>query len=300
MEWYQLEYFAMVARLQHVSRAADRLGISQPALSRSIHRLERDLGVELFERSGRAIRLTRAGEEFLPYAERALQELSQGRRVLNDLQGSTAQTIALGFLHTLGVEFVPKLVRAFKLQRPDVGFDFDQNASHVILRKLEEGDLDLCFASGPIDDARLTWERLVDEEVIVIVPKGHRLAARRSVQIRELADEQFISYKSGLTMRELGDDLCSSAGFGAKIAFEGDEPGTVGGFVAAGLGIAIVPADTSPVRHTVRLRISAPMVKRSLGIVWATNRYLSAAARAFRDHAIERYKAHCSPDPPAS
>lgn len=286
MEWHQLEYFTEVARLQNVSRAAERLSITQPALSRSMRRFERDLGVVLFERAGGKIRLTRAGRALLPYAERALRELDQARRELADIRGAGDQTVALGFVNTLGTEFVPELVRAFKTQRPDVHFDFNQNFSHVILQQLESGEIDLCLTVVPIDRAPLAWKRLVDEDVVVIVPRGHRLAGRRSIRLREIAGEPFIAFKPGLQMRELSDQLCEQAGFVPRIAFEGEESNTVGGFVAAGLGVSTIPEVTPPGHGLVRLRISEPVAKRAIGIVWVKDRYIPAAARAFRDFAI--------------
>lgn len=286
MDWQQLEYFRVVGTLQNVSRAAEQLAMTQPALSRSIDRLERELGVSLLERVGRGVRLTRYGQAFLPHAERALAALADGRRELDDLTGTEERTVALGFLHTLGPEYVPELVRAFKLEHPDVRFDFNQNATRVIDRQLEAGELDLCLTSGPIANPAISWERLLDEDVVLIVASGHRLAHAGEVRLRDVASEPFVAFKPGLAMRELSDELCRKAGFVPQITFESEEPITVGGFVAAGLGVALIPSVAPPTPGVVRLRISEPVARRSVGIAWRNDRYLTTAARALRDFAI--------------
>jgi DNA-binding transcriptional LysR family regulator len=286
MDWQQLEYFRVVGTLQNVSRAAEQLAMTQPALSRSIDRLERELGVALLERVGRGVRLTRHGQAFLPYAERALAALADGRRELDDLSGTEARTIALGFLHTLGPEYVPELIRAFKLEHPDVRFDFKQNATRVLDRQLEAGELDLCLTSGPPANPAIAWEPLLDEEVVLIVASGHRLASAGAVRLHEVEREPFIAFKQGLGMRELSDELCRKAGFAPHITFESEEPITVGGFVAAGLGVALIPSVAPATNGVVRLHITEPLARRSVGIAWRNDRYLTTAARALRDFAI--------------
>jgi DNA-binding transcriptional LysR family regulator len=286
MDQQQLEYFQVVGRLQNVSRAAERLAMTQPALSRSIDRLERELGVALLERVGRGVRLTRHGEAFLPHAERALAALADGRRELDDLSGTAARRVSLGFLHTLGPEYVPELIRAFKLEHPEIRFDFSQNGTGVLDRQLEGGELDLCLTSGPRPNPLVAWARLLEEDVFLIVPAGHRLANAGAVRLGEVADEPFVAFKTGLAMRELSDELCRQAGFAPQITFESEEPITVGGFVAAGLGVGLIPSVAPATPGVVRLHITEPLARRSVGIAWRSDRYLTTAARALRDFAI--------------
>jgi DNA-binding transcriptional LysR family regulator len=283
----QLAYFRAVARAQNVTRAAHDLGITQPALSRALDRLSRDLGAPLLERHGRGIRLSRYGEAFLPHAERALREIEDGRRRLEDLGGAIGGPIALGFLHTLGTEMVPALVRDFRARYPDVEFALAEGAAAVLVRRLLDGELDLCLSSGPPDDARIAWTPLGADELILITPRDHRLAKRRSVALREVATEPFVGYTANTAMRALGEDLCRQAGFTPHVVFEGDETGTVTGFVAAGLGVAIVPA-LHRTTTIARLRITVPEARRTIGILQLADRYQSAAVRAFAALAAER------------
>lgn len=283
MEWQQLAYFKAAGRLQNVTRAAETLGMTQPALSRSLARLEAELETRLFERVGRNVRLTPAGAAFLPYAERALEALDEGRRAIADVGERAERRISLGFLHTFGPELVPRLVRTFEAHGGPVSFDFVQSSSLDLRARLLAGELDLALTVGPIDDERVRWHELEREAVVLLVPRGHALAGERAVALRRVAGEPFISYKSGFAMRELTEELCAAAGFRPHVVFEGEESNTVVGFVAAGLGVAIVPGVSPAAKGTVSLRIADPHALRRIGIAWSTTRYLSRAARAFRE-----------------
>lgn len=284
MELQQLEYFRAIARLEHVTRAAEELSMTQPALSRAIARLEAELGVPLFERSGRSVRLTRYGAAFLRRTDRALAELGEGRRELADMAGGERGIIALGFLRSLGAELVPRLVKRFGTRHPGVQFAFSQTNRTGLVQQIESGEIDLCITSGP--SPRLAWRRLFDQEMLVIVAREHRLAQRRVVRLRELAGERFVSFKPGHALRELTDELCRAAGFVPSIGFEGDESSSVRGFVAAGFGVGIVPVGGSTA-GIASLRITEPRARRTIGIAWRADRYLSSAERAFREFVIE-------------
>jgi DNA-binding transcriptional LysR family regulator len=280
-----LEAFRVAGQLQHITRAAEKLGTSQPALSRALARLEAELGVPLFEHVGRSVRLTRYGEAFLRRVERAWREIDEGRIELEDIAGPERGTVALGFLRTLGARYVPQLVRRFSALHPGVRFSFVQNNSTAIEEQLMRGELDLVFTAVPPGQASFGWRRVTDQEFVLIVSRAHPLARRRAVALREVAGETFVSYKRGHAIRRVTDELCAAAGFTPSISFEGDDSSSVPGFVAAGFGVAIVPPD-SPTRDVVSLRISKPAARRMIGIAWVDGRYLPASATLFRDFAV--------------
>jgi DNA-binding transcriptional LysR family regulator len=282
-DWHLLECFRVAGRLQHVTRAAEQLGTSQPALSRSLARLQSDLGVQLFRRAGRSIRLTKPGEVFLARVERALEEIENGRRELGDFKAADRGTIALGFLRTLGAKYIPELVRRFSLAHPEVQFAFVQNNSATIEAQLERGELDLIFVAVPPGHAGFGWSRIVDQQLVLIVPRDHRLARRRHVRLREMANERFVSFKQGHAIRRMTDDLCKAAGFVPQISFEADDSSSVPGFVAAGFGIGIVPPEACGYADVASLKITEPVARRPIGIAWVEDRYLSASARLFRE-----------------
>src|SRR5262245_54999245 len=284
-DWHLLECFRVAGRLQHVTRAAEQLGTSQPALSRSLARLQSELGVQLFQRAGRSIRLTRSGELFLSRVERALGEIDNGRRELADLKAADRGSVALGFLRTLAAKYVPELVRRFGARHPGVRFTFAQNNSTAIEAQLERGELDLIFVAVPPGRSGFDWARVADQELVLIVPRSHRLAGRRQVRLREVAKEPFVSFKQGRAIRHMNDELCQAAGFSPVVSFEGDDSSSVAGFVAAGFGVAIVPPEAGKYADVASLRIAEPVARRAIGIAWAQGRYLPTSARLFRDFA---------------
>jgi DNA-binding transcriptional LysR family regulator len=288
MELQQLEYFRVVARTEHVTQAAEELAITQPALSRAMARLERDLGVALFDHRGRSVKLNRYGEAFLRHVERALGALDEGRRELTDLADRDAGVIAFGFAHALGTSVVPDLIAGFRQQHPRARFQLLQNASHIILDELEAGDVDLALVS-PVPPAsdRIETLQLSSEELLLVVPHDHRFAKRKSVRLAELRDDTFVCLREGYGLRTLTDHFCAQAGFTPKIAFEGEEIATLRGLVAVGLGVAIIPAATSPAESTPpQLHINEPVCRRSIGLLWDPSRYQPELAQAFRHHII--------------
>jgi DNA-binding transcriptional LysR family regulator len=285
MNWDRLVYFRAVARLQHISRAASELGITQPALSRAIARLERDVGVELFVRRGRTIALTRYGTAFLRHAERALDAIDAGIREAGDLAGADATLLSLGFLRTLGAAMVPQLVRAFRAGHPDVCFAFTQNNGVALEALLVAGEIALALTVGPPIHPALRWERVTTQRLVLIVPPEHRLAKRRSVKLGDLREETFLSFKPGHAVREFTDELCRRAGFVPTVAFEGEESNSLRGFVNAGFGIALVP-QTGTLDDLPSIHIADSHAEREVGIAWLDDRTLSETERAFRDFAV--------------
>lgn len=292
MELQQLEYFRVVARTQHVTQAAEELGITQPALSRAMARLERDLGVALFDHRGRAVRLNRYGEAFLKHVERALGAVEEGRRELVDLSDRHAGVIAFGFAHALGTRVVPDLIAGFRQQHPRARFQLMQNASHIILAELEAGDVDLALVSPiPHVGDRIESIELASEELLLVVPHDHRLAKRRSVRLAELREDTFVCLREGYGLRTLTDHFCAEAGFTPKIAFEGEEIATLRGLVAVGLGVAIIPAASSPAESTPpQLRITEPICRRTIGLLWEPGRYQPELAQQFRHHIVTSFR----------
>ncbi len=286
MQIEQLAYFRTVARLEHVSRAAEQLGITQPALSRAIVRLEAEIGAPLFVRHGRSIALTRYGAVFLRHAERALDAVELGRREVLDLATADAELVSLGFLRTLGAALVPQLVRAFTAAHPNVRFSFAQRNSSALEAMLLAGDVAMTLTVGPPANALLGWERVTTQRFVLIVPPDHRFAERKSVRLNELRNETFLSFKLGHAVRDFTDELCRNAGFTPSIAFEADESNSIRGFVAAGFGIALVP-QTGTADDAPGIRIADASAQREVGVAWVRDNALSDAEKSFRTFAVK-------------
>ena len=283
MEWQYLEYFRVAARLQHITQAAKYLGVTQPALTRAIFRLERQLGVQLFHHAGRTTELTSYGRAFVPRVERALKELDEAQREFADLAGHGAAL--LGSLRTLGSECVPLLLKRFSATNPGMRFTLMQGRPSILLEKLETGEISLALTVRPQEGSPVEWQPAFQQELVVIVPPTHRLAERRSIRLQELADEVIICYQPGNSVREVISPLCRQAGFEPKIMFESEHSSNIRGLVAAGVGVAFVPAMASE-WQLPSLRISNLVAQRAIGVASLNGRALSSAERDFRDFVV--------------
>ena len=290
MDLIQLRYFQAVARHQHVSRAAAELRVAQPALSRTIARLEAELGVPLFDRRGRRVRLNRFGAMFLARAGRALDELDQGQHELRDAAGLAQGTVAVAAetLRTLS-----GLVAGFLAGHPGVRFRLFQSPAPAMAAQLQAGEVDLCLASQPLPgpalaSAGLVSIELLSEEVLLAVPPSHRLAGRTRAGAGELAGEPFVTTRPGYWQRALTDRLFTDA----VIVCEGDEPYAIRGLISAGVGIGLMPAMArrlAPDPPVGWLHLDVPG-RRTLSLVWRTDAYQPAAARALVEFAAGYFR----------
>ncbi|QMV41902.1 LysR family transcriptional regulator [Cohnella cholangitidis] len=290
MEMLQLKYFQTVARLEHMTKAAEQLQIAQPSLSKTIARLEETVGVPLFDRQGRQIRLNQFGRTFLERVDRAFRELEEGGREIRDMAGLHRGSVKLGVSIT---SVLPELIGAFVKQYPQVHFRQTLGTTSAMKRQLEEGEIDLCISSIPIISPELEWKELMTEEIFIAVSPEHALADRESIHLHELGQESFISMNVGFAFRDLTDQLCSQTGFKPAITFEVDEPEGIVRLVGQGLGIAFLPALGLKARarhHLKRIRILNPNFYRTTGLAWSKKHYLSLAAQKFSEYLISGYE----------
>lgn len=295
MELLQLAYFRVVAQREHMTRAAEELNVTQPALSRAIARLERELGVPLFDRRGRGLRLTQYGAAFLGHVDRVFQELDDAAAELRDLGGLERGSVSLaaGALHWL-----PAVLEPFLALHPEVRFHLARRSLPELVRLVEDGEVDYGFLPDVPLRARTTWQHLRTAPIALMVPASHRLAGRARVALGELADEEMILGKPGDILREIMDGYFRQVGIRPRVSSEVDEPAAVEDFVAAGLGVAFIPLllkPTPPHGLTARVAITNPPCELALGLAWNTDRYRSLAARAFRDHVAAHFAA-ATPD----
>ncbi|MCI4167210.1 LysR family transcriptional regulator [Bacillus spizizenii] len=290
MEWEQLEYFQTLAQMQHVTKAAKSLSITQPALSRSIARLENHLGVPLFDRHGRSITLNKYGHIFLRRVQAMMKEYTEGKEEIQALLKPDQGEVSLGFLHTLGTTLVPDLIGSFQQEYPNISFQLKQNHSYWLLERLKSGDLDLCLLASIKPEKPIQWIKLWSEELFVFVPNDHPLATHESITLSEIAGERFILLKKGYALRMTVDELFEKADIQPNIMFEGEEAATAAGFVAAGLGISILPdlkgLDQSKI---TKICVSWPECQRVIGIAWIEGRFLSPVAETFKQYVISHF-----------
>ncbi|WP_020660776.1 LysR family transcriptional regulator [Amycolatopsis benzoatilytica] len=287
MDLNMLRQFLVVARLEHLSQAADELRVAQPSLSRTIARLENELGTPLFDRAGR-LRLNDTGKLFRDHVERALGELEAGRRAVAEAASGgfgTARLASETFLTFIGP------LAAFKKAHPGVDVELHQLPAAEMARRLLAQDVDLCVASQPIPADGLEAVPLLDEAVWLVTPLDHPLAGRTSVTVDELAGEPFIAAGKGHWHRRLLDRLFAARDLAPKIVYEGDELSAIAELIRAGLGIGLVPdlakrsiPDTSAAAW---IAVDSPDCRRTLTLYWGAGNHLSPAARGLRSTIVD-------------
>ena len=292
----RLRQFIAVGQQEHLTRAAETLGVPQPTLSRSMARLEEDLAVPLFSRPGRTIRLTRHGRLLLDAAERAVAILLGPLDRLAAEADPARGRVALAFLHTLGTDAVPRLLRDFRAEYPEVRFTLVQGSADALLARLLAGEVDVCLTAPLPDEPGVAVRALDEQRIDLFVPADHRLARRPSIRLAEAAGEDFVCMEPGYGLRVITDELCRAAGFAPRVAFEGEEVATASGLVGAGLGVALLPATPALLADPAiaGVRITAPKAVRTVGLAWLATDHAIGPARAFRDFAL-RYEGFLLP-----
>ena len=303
MELNGLKQFLVVARLEHLSRAAEELRVAQPSLSRTIARLESELGAPLFDRSGR-LRLNDAGKLFRDHVERSLGELEAGRRAVDAATSGELGTVRLAsetFLTLTGP------LAAFKRAHPAVEIELHWSPADDMTTRLRARDVDLCVTSQPINGDGVESTQLFEEAVGVCVPIDHLLAGRATVSTAELADEPFITAREGHWLRRMLERLFAARDLTPKIVCEVDEHSAIAALIVAGLGIGLVPAfarrGTSQAPLTW-VDVDDPDCHRRVTLHWGADSHLSPAARLMRTtltgwdwNAEESHEPHWWPAP---
>ncbi len=285
-----LRYFVKLSELRHYTRAAEQLCISQPSLSHAISQLESELGVPLFEKSGRNTVLTRYGEEFLECAQRSLGILDAG---MESLQRSAKGegVVRLGFLRTLGVDFIPKLTSDFIAADPNSGveFSFHSDLSSGLIDGLLQHKFDLVFCSEPERSLGLTATPVTSQKLVMIVPNGHPLADRGSIGLAETLEYPAVWFAKGSGLRKVVDGMYEQVGGKPISVVETEEDEVIAGLVAAGFGIAVVPdMDMLHKLDISVLEITSPPYHRDFFMVWDDSVFMSPAAQRFRSFVLGR------------
>lgn len=287
MELLQLQYFLAVARVEHVTEAARSLHVTQSSLSKTIQRLEEDLGVPLFDRIGRRLRLNEFGSSFLRRAERALFELEQGKKEISDLSSPENGTLKLA---VTTASKLPNILREFRKKRPHIQFHVQMLTTQEMVTLLHRGEVDFCLSSPPIQGDDIECQIVFIDPILVAVPKGHRLAERSSVSLTELRDEWFVGVKRGYGTRDLVDAVFKSVGFEPRYVYEGDEPARLSALVEAGIGLAFIPSTARNPREQIHyLQVEGHDMLREIALLWHRSRYISRAALEFREVVLEYF-----------
>ncbi|MGY4711612.1 LysR substrate-binding domain-containing protein [Mycolicibacterium sp. CBM1] len=248
MELRHLRYFRAVAEESHFGRAAERLHIAQPPLSQQIRQLERELGVDLFTRTTRSVELTPAGRAYLQRVITILGEVDeageQARRIRSGLEGR----LTIGCVGSATYSLLPRLVRTLRETLPGIEVSVrGEMLAPAQLAALQTGAIDLGLLRPPVGQPGIDTETIRRDRLLAALPAGHRLAAQNELSVGDLRDEDFIAHAgSGRSvMSSIVAAACADAGFVPTVRHEVTETSTLVTLVAAGLGVAIVPAPTA-------------------------------------------------------
>lgn len=274
MEVRWLEAFVAVAEELHFGRAAARLHMAQSPLSQTIRKLEKDIGVTLFERSTRSVGLTAAGRSLLPHAYRAIQELEVARQAAHASVGAVYGDLTIGFSGAINHRTLPVLTRVLRRRYPDISLSFQGRVvTGDAVTMLQQGTLDLAFVGLPLDPSALESRLIAREPLGAVVPIDHRLANNVRLDVGDLRDEDFIAMPSGR-----GSDLertvtaaCVAAGFRPRIVQEIGDPFMILTLVAAGVGVSLVSEGMSDIlpNGAAYVPLAEPQPYLHHGIAWS-------------------------------
>src|ERR1700737_254794 len=293
MELRQLRYLVALAEERHFTRAAAREHIAQPALSQQLRRLEQEGGLPLVERTTRRVAMTDAGELVLARARRILAEVDAVHAELGALRGLQTGHVGIGAMHTMGPVDVSLALALFHQRHPGVELTVREQSSEELAEMLRVDELDLAFLSVTerIESHGLGLHQLVSEELVVVLPREHRLGKRRRVRIAELADDEFISFREGSRLRELLVSAGRQAGFEPQVKLESNESQRIRRLVQRGMGLAILPRSDAegPGADVAVASLTDPALTRDITLAWRAGRRQAPAAAEFLELARETF-----------
>lgn len=290
MELRQLRYFVAVARKRHFTLAARELNLAQPALSQQIQQLERELGVTLFERTSRRVRLTSAGEALFVRAEHILAEIEWAKMEMQEYTGLARGRVVIGALQSLEAFRFPALLSRFHIRYPGIEIVLREEATERLLELLNTGQLDLTVIqiiddSWPLEltASSVVTEKLLTEELTLVVAPNHPLAQRQHVTMEELRAEPFVLFKPGSGLRHTIIQRSLAAGFTPRILCESGELGTIRSLVAEGLGVSVLPRSVAeaPGKEVAIISLGPFPPMRTIMLAWHANVHHVPAATAF-------------------
>jgi DNA-binding transcriptional LysR family regulator len=288
MNLNQLRVFHSVAKLRSFSRAADALCLTQPGISKHIKLLETHYGVRLFDRLGKKVILTQAGEILFDKAEMMFDHLNEAKVQIDDMKSLTGGKIDIGASVTIGVYVLPNLLGDFIRRYPSIEISLDISLSQEIEGKVLSNSLDLGFVGHPVRNERLSIRSFLTDELVVIVPPEHNWAKRKIIQPHQLADQPFLVSREGSGTRSTVEERLRSKGVTLNRIMEFGNTECVKKAVEAGLGISIISKHVIAREVSLNLIRSIPLTgiktKRDFYIIYLKNKYLNNLVQAFLDY----------------
>jgi len=297
VELKQLHYFKTVAELEHMTRAAERLNISQPALSRIISRLEESVGYPLFDRDQHRIVLNGAGRVFLRRAERALLEIEDGVKEIEVLNSTPNRTVTFSITES---GFITGPLVSYLTSHRDLHVRQLIQSNEEMKQSLESGEIDFAVSFSPIKSDSIQWQPLISEEVLVFAALGNPLSKKEIISLKELKKQRFIFNNASYNIRNKICDYCRAIGFEPDIFYEGFENEVADKLLEANMGILFVPSTAyhfhfseypPPKTLASPIRIIEPVGRRVMGLSARKSMYLPEAAAGLYRFLLEYFSA---------
>lgn len=274
-----------VATREHMTEAAHSLHVAQSAVSRQVVNLEKELGVDLFIREGRRLKLTPIGKIFLERISHAMNVIDNATREVSEYLEPEKGTLRIAFPISLAAHTLPTAISSFRMQYPEVKFQLKQGLYNDLIDGVVKGDFNLALIGPvPMNENRVKRKILFTENVVALLPIHHPLADRSSLRLWELKDDPFVLLPKGFVFRDIVINACKELGFSPHVAFEGDDIDALKGLVAAGLGVTLMPEVTlvdSLFRSTVKVPVVEPNVTRTVGVITPKERVLLPTEQLF-------------------
>ncbi len=287
----QVRAFIAVAELAHFTRAGERLGLSQSSVSTLVRELEDNLGLRLFDRHTRMLRLTQAGAEMLPLARKALADLDRAFSSSHDLRSLGRGRVKVAAASLQAALMMPRVIKDFCDEFPGIRIDVHDVTEYEVIEKLRAGDVDFGLGSA-LAMQDIVARPLTTDTFVAVMPAGHPLAQQPVVTWRELADVPLIGPPPGNAVREQLDMALARQGITLRRSHEVILPLTILGMVEGGLGIAVMTSAMSRLALALGLvtrDVAEPVIQREMSLLFHADRTLSPAAEAFSD----RLRRHC-------
>lgn len=289
MNLNQLYYFKTVAKVEHFRYAAELLNLSQPSLSYAISSLETELGVELFEKQGRNVSLTKYGKVFLDYVTNTLDTLDEGKKQIQHLASENSGHIDMAYVAPLSFHYVPETVRSF-LDQPhyknhEITFTFKQAFTAHIIDGIKSAKYDVGLCSYVEDEPLIHFEPICKQELVAIVPPLHPLSSLDKVDLKQLEAYPFVGYAKESGLGKLTRKIFKEADVHPHFICEGEDEIALLGLVAQNFGVSVI-AKTEAIKHiNVKvIPINHPHHTRTIYLAYMKNRFLTPIVLSFIDY----------------
>lgn len=289
MELLQLQYFQAVAKHENITKAAEELHISQPALSITIKRLETELNIPLFNREGKKIKINSFGKQFLKHINSIMNEIENAKSELLELYGEKNNHISISSTASLLLQGV---LKDFLTINPNITINQRIDSQESIVEKLKNRTIDFAITSSSIKDAELKSIELLEEEIVVVMPKSHKFANKGFINLKELKDENFIELTENYSFKNISEKLFEEAGFVPNIIFQVDST-IMPEILQTGRAISLIPLSacvSSKSTENVIARLKDKNNTRKISLYFKKGRYFSELSNNFLKFTIDYYK----------